>query len=206
MTRPGFRKGRGGAEGQRGPGQGSGPFLGSALFSQAQILHLMKTEFARARRHAHPLGCVLLQVDRMQQLVDLHGTDLRGAVRQAVADMVRSRTRGADLLGAWSEDRFLMVLPESDLAETMVVAERLHRLFSELEVTLDDKVLALTLSLGVSASQGQQTMFFDTLVAQAEVALEHAMEAGGDRVVSFGETQLLEPGDSPKSPDRGRSE
>ena len=34
-------------------------------------------------------------------------------------------------------------------------------------------------------------MFFDTLVGQAEAALEYAMDQGGNRVVSFGETQLL---------------
>ena len=62
---------------QRPPGAGRAPaaesdgFLSNSLFSQAQILHLMKNEFARARRHGLPLGVVLLQVDRLAQLVDL---------------------------------------------------------------------------------------------------------------------------------------
>ena len=44
-------------------------------------------------------------------------------------------------------------------------------------------------------------MFFDTLVGQAEAALEFAVERGGNRVVSFGETQLLDgsPGDKPEA-------
>ena len=83
MTRPGFRKGRAG--GGRTPAADSDGFLSSSLFSQAQILHLMKNEFARARRHGIPLGVVLMQVDRLPQLVDLHGLGLRAAVKQAVA-------------------------------------------------------------------------------------------------------------------------
>ena len=36
-----------------------------------------------------PLGCLLLQVDRMPQLVDLYGAELRTAVRDAFARLVR---------------------------------------------------------------------------------------------------------------------
>lgn len=207
MTRPGFRKKRaGGGSSGTGSGDASGPFVGSALFSQSQILHLMKTEFARARRHGLALGCLLLQVDRMAQLVDIHGLPMRNAVRHALSDMVRGRTRGADLLGTWSEDRFLLVLPQTNLEQARVVAGRLHRLFRDLEVAVDGKVLALTLSLGVAASEDRQTMFFDSLVAQAEVALEHAMGRGGDQVASFGETQLMgEDVPTSESPSEGHS-
>ena len=67
MTRPGFRKGRPG--GARQPAVDSDGFLSSSLFSQAQILHLMKNEFARARRHGIPMGIVLLQVDRIKVVI-----------------------------------------------------------------------------------------------------------------------------------------
>lgn len=197
MTRPGFRKARtGGRGGERAEG-----FLSGSLFSQAQILHLMKTEFARARRHGFPLGCVLLQVDRIQQLVDLHGAELRVAVRDALVRLVRERTRGADLLGATNEDRYLLLLPHTDAGACRTVGERLHALCSELEVTVDGRALALTVSVGISASGGeQQAMFFDTMVGQAEAALDWAIARGGDRVASFGETQLLAEGSEGRPP------
>jgi diguanylate cyclase (GGDEF)-like protein len=164
------------------------------LFSQAQILHLMKTEFARSRRHGLSLGCVLLQVDRMSQLIDLYGADLRTAVRETLGRLVLDRTRGSDMLGMVSDDRYLLMLPHTSLEETRLVSERLVELFQEYEVAIDGRALALTLSIGITASGEQQTMFFDTLVGQAESALEWALAAGGDRVASFGETQLLNGG------------
>lgn len=190
MTRPGFRKGRPGGS-QDAPGRDGGDgFLSTALFSQAQILHLMKNEFARARRHGIPMGCVVVQVDRLQQLVDLHGAELRQAVRGAVAKIVREKTRGSDLLGATNDDRYLLVLPHTNLAQTRIVADRLHQRFADVEVAVDDRPLALTISVGVSACDDQKTMFFDTLLAQAEAALEFAVRSGGDQVVSFGESRL----------------
>jgi len=188
MTRPGFRKGRAG--GGRAPAADSDGFLSSSLFSQAQILHLMKNEFARARRHGIPLGVVLMQVDRLPQLVDLHGVGLRAAVKQAVARVVREKTRGSDLIGTTNDDRYLLVLPHTDLEQTRVVAERLHDVFGDVEVAVDGRELHLSISVGMTSCDDRGTLFFDSILSQAETALEHAFQNGGDQVVSFGETRL----------------
>ena len=192
MTRPGFRKSRPG--GGRASAAETDGFLSNSLFSQAQILHLMKNEFARARRHGIPLGVVLIQVDRLAQLVDLHGVELRSAVKQAVARVVREKTRGSDLIGTTSDDRYLLVLPHTDLHQTRIVAERLHQVFSDVDVRVDGRELHLSISVGMTACGDSTTLFFDSLLSQVETALEHAFAAGGDQVVSFGETRLREQG------------
>ncbi|MFY9341004.1 MAG: GGDEF domain-containing protein [Planctomycetota bacterium] len=196
MTRPGFRS-RGGSQGASGGRESGDGFLSSSLFSQAQILHLMRNEFARARRHGMALGVLVLQVDRLAQLVDLHGVDLRQSVRAAVARLVREKTRGSDLLGATNDDRYLLVMPHTNLAQTRIVADRLHDLFGSVEVAVDGRPLALTLSVGVTACDEQKTLFFDSLLAQAEAAVEFATRNGGDQVVSFAETQLRADGGDP---------
>ena len=197
MTRPGFRKGRSG--GSRVKSSESEGFLSSSLFSQAQILHLMKNEFARARRHGIPLGIVLIQVDRLAQLADLHGAELRGAVKQAVAQVVREKTRGSDLIGATSDDRYLLVLPHTDHEHTRLVAERLHHVFQDVEVTVDARPLHLSIQVGFTACDDQSTLFFDSLLAQAEAAAEFAQQTGADHAVSFGEVQLRQGAEDPSS-------
>ncbi len=204
MTRPGFRKGRPGGA-QPASGRDDDGFLSSSLFSQAQILQLMKNEFARARRHGLPLGCMLLQVDRLLPLIDMHGAELRSTVRAAVAGLVREKTRGSDLLGTTSEDRYLLVLPHTSLQQTRVVAERLHQMFEAVEIAVDGRPLALSLSIGMTASDDQKTIFFDSLLAQAEAAVEFATKSGGNQVASFGEAQLRDPGLANDSAPRRRS-
>lgn len=196
MSKPGFRKSRS-SSARSTAGGDSDNYLGSSLFSQAQILHLMKTEFARARRYGAALSCVVLQVDRLPQLVDLYGSQLRIAVRQTLADLIRRKTRGSDLLGVANEDRMLMLLPETPIDGARLVVERLRRGFADVEVVVDGKPLALTLSGGISAMQGKETMFFDSLLAQAEAAVERAEQLGGDQVLSFGECTLQGGADLP---------
>lgn len=201
MTTPGFRKGRSSGGRSASDRDGGDGFISGSMFSQAQILHLMKAEFARARRHGLSLGCLLLQVDRIPQLVDLYGAELRQTLRQTLIQIVREHTRGADLIGMVKEDRYMLVLPHTNVEQARVVADRLHGIFRKDEVAVGGRPLDLTLSVGISATGQSEAMFFDTLVSQAEAALEFATERGGNRVLSFGETQLL--GQEPTEPPQG---
>lgn len=180
----GFRKFRAGGRGA-GRLDATASSFAASPFTQAQILHLMKAEFARARRYGFPLSCILLQVDRLPSLVDLHGLELRETVQRELGELVRRKTRDADHLGLLSEDRYLLLLPHTPEKAAVAVAERIRRSFSEVEIEAHGNLLALTLSAGVAACEDQETLFFDTLLSQAELALEQAAEAGGDQVVVF---------------------
>ncbi len=197
MTKPGFRMGK---PGDRKVPAGSGEEGAEGRpFSQAQILDLMKIEFARARRYGHAVACILMHVNRLAVLTDMHGTRLREGVKGELCKLVREKTRSSDFLGSLGEDRYLVVLPHTDSGRAKSVASRILEGFGNLEVEAEGTALSLCLSLGVAASEDQETLFFDTLVSQAEVALEWATEAGGDQVVEFDKPRFLkdEADDSP---------
>ncbi|MBK8978151.1 MAG: GGDEF domain-containing protein [Planctomycetes bacterium] len=188
MTRPGFRRSStGGREPSSAASASSagGEFEIAAPFSQAQILHLMKSEFGRARRHGYPLSCVLIRVDRIRELVATHGSELRDAVRRGLGRVVAEKTRDHDHVGLLSEDRFLLLLPHAGVGQAEVVARRVAQAFANLEIELAGQRLHPTLSLGIATNGDRDTLFFDTLVSQAELALDEAFRAGGDRVEVF---------------------
>ncbi|MEM7202144.1 MAG: GGDEF domain-containing protein [Planctomycetota bacterium] len=186
----GFRS-SGSSEGRPGRSLGTGKAGPASPFTQVQILQLMKNEFARARRYGHPVSCLLLQVDRLQSLADMHGSELRELVREKVAQLVTEKTRGHDYLGLISEERFLLLLPHTDGVQASTVAERIRQEFAELEVTVAGGPLALTLSQGI-ATCDDDTLFFDTILSRAEVALQWASEAGGGTTQVFEQDRFAE--------------
>lgn len=171
-------------------------------FTQAQILHLMKTEFARGRRYGFPVSCIVIQVDRLTQLVDLHGARLRDVVRRELSRLVSTKTRGADHLGLVSDDRYLLVLPHADEEAAIRVGERIWEAFGMLEVDVAGTILSVNVSVGIASSDDQQTMFFDTILSQAEAALGWAVDAGGNQTVVFRPERVEKtpPGDTPEDP------
>ncbi len=62
-----------------------------------------------------------------------------------------------------------------------------------LEVKVDQTRVALSLSVGIASCEERETLFFDTLMSQAEMAMEWASKEGGGRVVVFDKDRFLGP-------------
>lgn len=207
MTRPGFRgadgpRGRGPRAGDMGasadrtpPGVSgvdsgparTGPDAAASPFTHAQILHLMRTEFSRSRRHSLPLACLMLEVDHLRDYALRHGDDVRRAANEALSRFVAKHTRGGDHLGLLSEGRYLLLLPHTGGEEAQIVAQRFLEKVRDLELDIAGSQLPVTLSVGIAAVEagGGDNLFFDVLVSQAEAAVQHAVSRGGDVVVEY---------------------
>jgi len=153
----------------------------SGLFSYTQILHLLKIEFSRARRYQYQLSCILLEIDRLGALGDLHGAEVRDYVEGAVADLLNRHSRSCDFVGRLGE-RFVVVLPHTDAKGAELLAQRLHDRVAELDVRVDERPLRVSASVGVSTQDGDESIFFDTVLKQAESALGEVLSRGGDSV------------------------
>ena len=85
----------------------------------------IEEELLRAQRMGRSLALLLLDVDHLKQMNDTFGHAAGDQLLRAVADVLRSRTRGIDLAARLGGDEFILLLPETDRAGTMVALERL---------------------------------------------------------------------------------
>jgi diguanylate cyclase (GGDEF)-like protein len=156
-----------------------------SLFSLAQIQHLMRVEFNRAQRYRYSIACLMLGIDRLGPLRDMHGYEAKEEVVSAVADLLRSATRGSDFLGRLPDDRLLAVVPHTNTAGVEVMGRRLCVGAHKLRFGGDGRVLSVTISIGASCQEpgGEGTPYFDALLGSAEDALGEAQHSGGDRLV-----------------------
>lgn len=155
-----------------------------SLFSLSQIMHLMRVEFARAQRYRYPVACLIVSVDRLNQIRDLFGYDAKEAILSEVIELLRSTTRSCDFLGRLSDDRFLAIVPHTPAEGARVLAERLLAAARQLEFQAEGREMRVTCSIGSSHNEAGATMFFDAMLAAAEGALAEARAAGGDRHVA----------------------
>lgn len=151
------------------------------LFSLAQIQHLMRVEFNRAQRYGYPIGCMMVSIDRLGYLRDLYGYSVKEVILERVIELLKTETRSSDFLGRLPDDRLLAVVPHTGADGLKVLCERLLRGARVLEFQAGDRTLGVTLSIGFSYSQGDDTMFFDALLEAADDALADAQAQGGDR-------------------------
>jgi len=165
---------------------------GVGVFSLTQIRHLMRIEFSRAQRYDYALAAIVLGIDRLDHLRDLYGYEFKEGVVDEVVRLLQRETRTCDYLGRLMDDRLMAILPHTGREGGEVTAKRILSAARGLAFSAEGHNLQITLSVGISHFQNENTMFFDSLVEAAELALEEAAARGGDRCI------YLAPGPGPK--------
>ena len=99
------------------------------------------------------------------------------------SDRVRSCIRGIDLFARFGGEEFVIILPETPLAEALPVAERVRNSIEGLRIPVAGHTegLAVTISLGLASMQPHQSRFQELLEA-ANTAERSAKQKGRNRV------------------------
>ena len=159
----------------------------SCLFTPQEVESLMRIEFERARRYRYDVSCLMVQVDRLEQIHTIHGYEAKAEVFERLVGLVKQATRTGDLLGYLTDDRLLCVLPHTSGREAMGVCDRLLANARELSFEVGEGSVRITVSVGLSHNGQAEEIGFDTLRRVAREGLAVAQAAGGDR---WSETEL----------------
>ena len=92
----------------------------------------------------------------------------------------------------YAADRVLLLLPHTDLAGAHTVARRVRERVARSSLAFEEQVLRPTVSVGLAALSPGRDGSFSELVRQAQLSLESAQAAGGNRVELLVETPGLE--------------
>lgn len=157
---------------------------GKDLFSPAQIQHLMRVEFERAQRYQYPVVLLLIAVDRLAQLQDLYGSELRDSVLRALTSQLRSTSRASDIMGCLIDDRLLVLVPHTPAEGAAVLAKRILDGVRSVNFESAGRPTRVTVSIGGAHNQQRRSeLAFDTMLEVAEGGLKVATESGGNRYV-----------------------
>lgn len=159
--------------------------------SQAQKLAVLArtdplTELANRRcflehaRHYSAFGLILGDIDHFKQINDLHGHDCGDWVLTQVAERLRHLLREADHPARWGGEEFIVLLPNTGLAVTQQVAERIRDHMENHPIPWRDQALTITLSFGVTERHPNQD--FETCLKYADQALYQAKNQGRNQV------------------------
>ena len=153
------------------------PLTGVA--SRGAILERLRMEVAQARRYRHPLGVVLLDVDRFADINSAHGIGGGDAVLREVARVLRNSSREIDHPARYGGEELAVVLPGTDLEGAFNRAERIRTEIEALRIPRLDGAgtLSITTSCGVAAARAHAADGH-ALVQAADNALYEAKHTG----------------------------
>lgn len=137
----------------------------------------------RSRTNGHPIALALLRIglDHFEAIVRRFGHEIGDEVLRVVATIIRTMCRPADIAARYSDEEFLIVLPDTTLSDAATFAERLRIAVEEFDWYSLAPQLRVTISVGVAdASMHSVKEGLDV----AHRRLSTAKQAGCNRVVS----------------------
>ena len=159
----------------------------TGLFNRRHFFDLGEKEFAKSTRYNRSLSVILLDIDFFKGINDTYGHFVGDQVLTQVGFLFHENGREADLTARYGGEEFIILLPETDCASAMLVAERLRKLIEESLIQIGNNLIRFTASFGVAAIDGANAETFDQLVSQADQALYEAKRVGRNRVACYRE-------------------
>ena len=154
------------------------------LFNRRYVEEALGKEFNRARRYHSKLSVILTDIDFFKKVNDVHGHLAGDEVLREISRRLASGLRGADTLGRYGGEEFLVVLPETDTRGAYVLAERLRKTVQAKPIEIEGASLIINISLGITELR-ESTAAYAQLIAEADLALYQSKENGRNCVTLF---------------------
>ncbi|HEX6898460.1 MAG TPA: diguanylate cyclase [Thermoanaerobaculia bacterium] len=158
----------------------------TGLLRREAILERLDQELERALRHGRPLAVAVADLDHFKRVNDQLGHPAGDSLLRRVAQAISADLRATDRVGRYGGEEFLVLLPETDLAGAVAVAEKIRLRVRDIEVLREDGAPAgwtATVSIGVAAlEEGGGRVAGSDLIAAADRRLYEAKAGGRDRV------------------------
>jgi diguanylate cyclase (GGDEF)-like protein len=152
----------------------------TGLANRRSILARCAEEMKRTQRYGHAFTIAMLDLDHFKRINTSFGYIVGDKILKDIAHAIKRGIRETDMVGRFSGEAFLILLPDTDLAAAQRSAQRLLTAVAALH--WEKKQVQTTVSIGLAEYSGQG---LPELTAMAEDRQLQAKALGGNQVVSL---------------------
>jgi two-component system cell cycle response regulator len=154
----------------------------TGLNNRRYMMGQLDALFERLAPGIEPVALLMLDIDHFKHVNDTWGHVLGDEVLREVAVRLAASVRAIDLPCRYGGEEFVVVMPGTRLSDAARVAERIREEISGKVFVSGDQEIPVSVSVGVSASDGAEDRP-ESLLRRADEALYEAKSAGRNRVV-----------------------
>lgn len=155
----------------------------TGVFNRRYLDAHLDNMLQRALEQRKPLSVLFCDIDHFKQLNDTYGHAAGDQVLIEFTQRMTRNLRSLDLVARIGGEEFVVVMPDTPPDRALRIAERLrHKVEQELFPVTGAEPLAVTISVGVTTSTGQDHAGGEVL-RRADEAMYRAKKSGRNRVV-----------------------
>jgi len=161
----------------------------TGLYNRAYIMDRLNTEVLRCARYKEAISFLMVDIDYFKKINDSFGHLAGDAVLKIVSTQIKNSIRDVDVVGRYGGEEFIVVCPNTDLAGSRIIAERIRLNALNSNFKLGEEEVKITLSIGISSVvpkvQVNVDAFITKQIGDADIALYKAKASGRNRVETF---------------------
>jgi len=157
----------------------------TGLFNRRYLDETLPRELHMVQRRNAPLCVVMLDIDGFKQFNDTFGHGPGDMLLREFGRVLRENLRKSDVSCRYGGDEFVLVLPDSSIADTQERVEQIRIFVKQIQIHFGEQVAdAITLSAGI-AQIPEYGATESELLQAADEAMYTAKQAGGDRIAIY---------------------
>lgn len=153
----------------------------TGLYNARYLEARLAEEVARSQRYGHSLALLMMDLDTLKAVNDRFGHLEGNRLLRIFASILTDTVRRSDLVIRYAGDEFVVVMPETELEDARIVAERICQTLASTPFIAGRDRVNVTVSIGVSAGRGRDVEG-EPLIRRADAALYLAKRSGKNQV------------------------
>jgi len=152
------------------------------VFNHRFFAEQITREFKRAQRYKSHLSLLMLDIDYFKQYNDNNGHLQGDAVLTTIGKILRSNVREVDLVCRYGGEEFVVILPETEIGQAIVVAEKIRVAVEEYPFKFENRQPNGKVTVSAGIAEGVEEIESSTeLINRADLALYRAKKLGRNR-------------------------
>lgn len=162
-------------------------YFESFLSKQSTLINETVEIERRGEKAKNTLSVIMLDIDHFKNVNDTYGHAAGDEVLKNAARVFTSQIREMDVLARYGGEEFIIGLPGANEKEALKFAERIRSEIEKINVNYEDKIIKVTISLGVAELNVDSNENSESLEKRADKALYKAKNSGRNQVIAASE-------------------
>lgn len=159
----------------------------TGVYNHRYFQNVLDQEINRAERHSTSISIILIDIDHFKKVNDSYGHQVGDFVLAEFSKTIQDNIRKYDILARYGGEEFVVILPETNTEDALLVAEKLRIIIEQTGFQDNCETYHVTASFGQACGNPTIEDNFDknTLISHADQALYEAKAKGRNQVIGY---------------------
>jgi two-component system, cell cycle response regulator len=153
------------------------------VYNKKYFMDALSKEFSFSKRNSQPLSLLMMDIDFFKKVNDTYGHQAGDLVLKTVGQLLLKSLRMENIACRYGGEEFAIILRHARPDQALLVAERLRTAIAAEKIEYENKLIPITISVGIATLEKNNFDTIDDLIKKADEHLYQAKEEGRNRTI-----------------------